>query len=86
MDMQSPHVIAIANQKGGVGKTAISVNLAAGLTRSGYRVLLVDADPQSNSFKWFRRRVDSLPMPYTIVGGAQQDINRHIPVLAQGGQ
>jgi chromosome partitioning protein len=60
-------IVGILNQKGGVGKTTLSVNLAAFYAKQDRRVLLVDADPQGSAMAWSAAR--DLPPLFPVIGG-----------------
>jgi chromosome partitioning protein len=63
------NVIAIANQKGGCGKTTTAINLSAALTRIGEQVLLIDMDPQGHASLGLGQSSDELPGLYEIFRG-----------------
>ena len=74
-------IVGVLNQKGGVGKTTLSIGIAAELVRQGARVLLIDADPQGSSLDWVAAREgDAL---FSVVGLPRATIHKEIESLKQ---
>lgn len=78
-------IVALLNQKGGVGKTTLALHLAGELAIRGARVLVVDADPQGSALDWAEQRSRSgLERRFGVVGLARESLHRETQALAQG--
>ena len=75
-------VVCICNQKGGPGKTTLTMQLAGALARRGYKVLVVDADPQGSATRW-AASAEEVPFPAPVVGlsAANAKVHREVQKL-----
>ena len=73
-------IIAVCNQKGGSGKTTLSMQLAGTLARKKNKVLVVDADPQGTATRWAATADDENPFPASVVGlsAASEKVHREV--------
>jgi len=72
------HIFSVSNQKGGSGKTTLSMNLAAGLSKRG-RTLVIDADPQGSASQWSGSASGERPFPVSVIsvsGNLAHEVNR----------
>lgn len=73
-------VIAFLNQKGGTGKTTLSINIAHSLVLKNNQVLLVDADPQGSARDWAAARKEE-PL-FSVIGIDRPVIHKELPAIA----
>lgn len=73
-------IIAVANQKGGSGKTTISMHLAGAFSRRNHKILVVDADLQGTATRWAASADDDTPFPGSVVGlsAANNKVHREV--------
>jgi len=73
-------IIAVCNQKGGSGKTTLSMQLAGTLARRKNKVLVVDADPQGTATRWAASADDENPFPASVIGlsAANEKVHREV--------
>jgi chromosome partitioning protein len=78
-------IVALLNQKGGVGKTTLALHLAGAWARQGCRVTVIDADPQGSALDWSEQRAkEGGPRLFGVLGLARDTLHREAPEIARG--
>jgi len=78
-------IVALLNQKGGVGKTTLALHLAGAWARQGRRVTVIDADPQGSALDWSEQRArEGGARLFGVLGLARDTLHRETPEIARG--
>ncbi len=77
-------ILALLNQKGGVGKTTLALHIAGAWAAQGGRVLVIDADPQGSALDWSQQRDrEGLPRLFGVLGLPREVLHRELPDMAR---
>jgi len=77
-------ILALLNQKGGVGKTTLALHIAGAWAAEGRRVLVIDADPQGSALDWSQQRDrEGLPRLFGVLGLPREVLHRELPDMAR---
>ena len=76
-------IVALVNQKGGVGKTTLALHLAGRWAGKGKRVVVVDADPQGSALDWSEQRArEGVARLFGVLGLPRETLHRELPAIA----
>jgi chromosome partitioning protein len=77
-------IVALLNQKGGVGKTTLALHLAGRWATQGKRIVVIDADPQGSALDWSEQRSrEGLPRLFGVIGLSRDTLHREAPEIAR---
>ena len=83
--MARAKVVTVLSQKGGAGKSTLTMQLAGGLVRSGQRVVVIDLDPQETALRWSHAAPEAMPFPARVVqlDGPAEDLQASLRRLGR---